>query len=118
VSDPARAVVEDGKIVVACSQRRTERPIERTRDLYVQVAAALAAHERICGRCDTTAAWARIGVLDAPVAGEELAGGQRTCARCGAPFAPLTRFAKYCTTLCRQRASRARRDERERERRR
>ena len=32
--------------------------------------------------------------------------GQRPCARCGKPFSPLLRRAKYCTAVCRQKAGR------------
>jgi hypothetical protein len=35
---------------------------------------------------------------------QQPADGQRVCVRCGKLFSPLTRFAKYCTAICRQRA--------------
>jgi hypothetical protein len=49
---------------------------------------------------------------------QQPADGQRTCVRCGKPFTPLMRSAKYCTAICRQRAGWERQAEREREQRR
>ena len=56
MTEQARVTVDSEWIAVRCSQRLTHRSVDGARDLRVQIDAAVSAHGRACGRCDTTEA--------------------------------------------------------------